>query len=87
MSLCPSEKYKTWVGRLYALSFSLFGIIVFFMRIGSMTIISDLSVAFFGIYVISFGQYVRAQIKNRKKRETRMCQFTETILPMLEYDI
>ena len=85
--LCPSENYSTWVGRLYALAFFVFGVVVFVMRIGKLTVISDLSVAFFGIYVISFGQYLKAQISNRKKRETRMCQFTETILPMLSYDV
>jgi Ca2+/Na+ antiporter len=65
------------VTKLYAAIFVGMGLVVFFLRSNKPTIISDISVAFFGSYLVCTFAYIRANMMNRKKRDTKMCQFTE----------
>jgi len=58
-----------WVARIYALFFVGFGFFIFYWKIGSPTIVSDISVAFFRVYIICTGAYVRAHIKNKQRAD------------------
>jgi len=87
LAILMPEKFKTWITRIYSAVFVCFGVAIFYLKISSPTIISDLSVAFFGVYVMCFAAYIRANVLNGRKRDLKMCQFTEEVLPMLEYDV
>jgi hypothetical protein len=67
------ERVMTWINRIYVTVFICFGLAIFYFRISSPTIISDLSVAFFGIYVLMTGAYIRANVQNGRKRDLKMC--------------
>jgi hypothetical protein len=75
-----------WVARIYAVVFVSFGFFIFYWKVGSPTIVSDISVAFFGVYIIFTGAYVRAHIRNKQRADIQMNVYTSAVMPMLKYD-
>ena len=60
------------VTQVYAVMFIGIGFVMYGIRLGKATVITDLSVAFFGVYLVCTFVYVRAHMINRKKRDTKM---------------
>jgi hypothetical protein len=70
ISIVTPAKWMQKVTQAYAVVFVLIGVVVFFLRTNKPTIISDISVAFFGSYLVCTFAYIRAHMINRKKRDT-----------------
>ena len=80
-------RFKLYIDIVYTLGFVGFGVYLLYSSESAVELFSGVSVLYFGIFLLSFGSFVREYAKNRDKRRTSIFMHSENVFPILEYSL
>ena len=81
-------KYRLWIDIVYSIIFVGIGIASFFISTeNERHTLVGITVMFWGLFILSFGQFVSHFFQNEAKKRTSIFMHTPNVFPMLEFDI
>lgn len=80
-------RFKLYLDIIYTLGFVGYGGYLLYMSESAVELFSGVSVLYFGIFLLSFGSFVREYAKNREKRRTSIFMHSQNVFPILEYSL
>ena len=80
-------RFKLYIDIVFTLGFVVCGVALLYTAATKTALFTGISVLYFGIFLLSFGSFVREYVKNQEKRRTSIFMHSKNVFPILEYSL
>lgn len=80
-------RFKLYIDIIFTLGFIVCGLVLLYEAEKKVELFTGISILYFGIFLLSFGSFIREYFKNREKRRTSIFMHSQNVFPILEYSL